>query len=62
MRAGSPGVKGVMRALGVSGGPCRVEVAPENGAGETGSVMLSLEVMDLVEDILRGRKMAVPRR
>ena len=62
MRAGSPGVKGVMRALGVSGGPCRVEVAPENGASETSAVMLSLEVMDLVEDILRRRKMAMPRR
>ena len=62
MRAGSPGVKGVMRALGVSGGPCRVEVAPENGASETSAVMLRLEVMDLVEDILRRRKMAMPRR
>jgi len=60
MRAGSPSLKRVVCALGVRRGPCRVEVAPKNGAGETSSVMLRQEVMNLVKDILRRRKVAVP--
>ena len=59
--AGGPRFEGVMRPLRVSGCPGCIEVSTTNGAGEPGPMVFRQLVMELVEDVLRRREVAMAR-